>query len=186
MQVNIKKLSGELGIEIPDLLTRPIGKSMYAIVRKIIEQTGDSEVVELDFDGIRVIDPSFIDEFLVNLIFDSRKGDREYYLKLVNISEIGLMNIASVFSSYSGHGEMRIAVITDRLTESNNYFVGVLDGEERDVVDYLNINRTARADDIASFLEKDVERAETVLAGLHALRIVRKLRDGDRFVYVSL
>ena len=62
------------------------------------------------------------------------------------------MNIDSVFGSYHTYNERRIAVVTESLTAMNSYYIGTISNSERDVMDYLRINRIAALGDIAAFI----------------------------------
>src|SRR5208337_3274034 len=113
MVINILKTAKENGIKGPDLITRPMGRKMYSIVRDKLSHAGQGETVIIDFSGIKVIDSSFIDELIVKLINDSFVMD--FYIKLRNISPISEINIDSVFNSYSNYRDRRIAVVRDEL-----------------------------------------------------------------------
>jgi len=100
MVIAIKKKAEELKIKSPDLITRHMGRIMYNAIKAIVENIGDGETLVLDFDGIKVIDSSFIDEMIVKLIVDSKSAERAFYIKLKNISAIAETNIDLVFRSY--------------------------------------------------------------------------------------
>ncbi len=174
MIIEIKKIADELNVLIPDLITRHVGKNMYNDVKNILSGIVDGEVAELDFNTIRVIDPSFIDEFLVKLIIDSREADNIFYIKLSNISDIAEINIDSVFNSYNAFEKIRLVVITDRLMTNNSFYIGNLTEVERDIIGYLSINKIASTDEIADFLGRDVDSVLKMLNELHSLRIIRK------------
>ena len=174
MIIEIKKIADELNVIIPDLITRHVGKSMYNDVKNILSGIVNGEVAVLDFNTIRVIDPSFIDEFLVKLIIDSREADNIFYIKLSNISDIAEINIDSVFNSYYAFKKIKLVVITDRLMTNNSFYIGNLTEIERDIIGYLSINKIASTDEIADFLGRDVDSVLKMLNELHSLRIIRK------------
>ena len=186
MNIVIKKIADELNVQIPDLITRHVGKNMYFEFKEIIRDIVDGEVAVLDFSGIRVIDPSFIDEFLVKLIIDSREAKSIFYIKLSNISDIAEINIGSVFNSYYSFRKMKMAVITDRLMSNNSFYIGKLTEVERDIIGYLNINRIAASGEIADFLGRDEESASKILDELHAIRIIRKEKISNTVSYLSV
>lgn len=186
MNIVIKKIADELNVQIPDLITRHVGKNMYYEFKEIIRDIVDGEVAVLDFSNIRVIDPSFIDEFLVKLIIDSRESSSIFYIKLSNISDIAEINIDSVFNSYYSFKKMKMVVSTDRLMTNNSFYIGNLTEVERDIIGYLNINRIAASDEIADFLGRDEESASKILNELHAIRIIRKEKTGNKVSYLSV
>ena len=75
MVINIRKKADELKIKGPDLLTRPVGRLMYQSIRGMLEHIREGETLVLDFQNIKVIDSSFIDEMIVRLVIDSRNGE---------------------------------------------------------------------------------------------------------------
>lgn len=186
MNIVIKKIADVLDVQIPDLITRHVGKNMYFEFKEIIRDIVDGEVAVLDFSGIRVIDPSFIDEFLVKLIIDSREAKSIFYIKLSNISDIAEINIGSVFNSYYSFRKIKMAVITDRLMSNNSFYIGKLTEVERDIIGYLNINRIAASGEIADFLGRDEESASKILDELHAIRIIRKEKISNTVSYLSV
>ena len=111
----------------------------------------DGETLVLDFDGIKVIDSSFIDEMIVKLIVDSKTAGRAFYIKLKNISAIAETNIDLVFRSYSNYKNKKIVVITENICQNNVFFIGPLSDRERDVVEFLRVNKSITIDDIVTF-----------------------------------
>lgn len=152
MVINIYKKSKELKLKTPDLLTRHVGRVMYDSIKKTVDAINDSEVLVLDFSGIKVIDSSFIDEMLVRLILDSRGSDRPFFIRLKNISEIAEINIDLVFRSYSNYKNKKIVVITENICQNNVFFIGPLSDRERDILAYLRVNKSITVDDVAAFI----------------------------------
>lgn len=175
MVIQIKNTARDLKIRLPDLITRPVGRRMYEKTRKNMAHVTDGEVVLVDFTGVQVIDSSFIDEFLLRLIEDSREAAPVFFVKLANITPIIEMNIDSVFGSYHTYNERRIAVVTESLTAMNSYYIGTISDSERDVMDYLRINRIAALGDIAAFIGMREEDAAPLVEELYALRVVRRV-----------
>ncbi len=180
MVVDISKIAKGCKIKLPDLVTRPVGRKLYAAVNEKLAFTGKGETVILDFTGIKVVDSSCIDELLVKLINDSVLMD--FYIKLRNISPITEINIDSVFSSYSNYKENRIAVIRDEIGRNNKFYIGPLTEAERDVIDYLRINHRANVEDLASFSGMDRTGAAALVDGLSAIRVVK--RDDRDFISI--
>lgn len=184
MIIEIKKIARDIQVKTPDLITRPIGRKMYEKVTALMAPVGEGEVVVIDFAGIRVLDSSFIDEFLVRLITDARSG-APFFLKLRNISPIAENNIDAVFYSYYTYNSDKIAVTSDTLTSKNCYHFGILSEEERDLLDYLRVNKRARIGDLSSFAGKEPEEIRNLMEGLFTLRLARK-EEGMECWYLSV
>lgn len=179
MVIRIKNIARDLKIRLPDLITRSVGRRIYERARKNMSHLTDGEVVLVDFAGIQVIDSSFVDEFLLRMIEDSRGPGITFFIKLANITPIMETNIDSVFSSYRAYNDSRIAVVTESLTGSNAYYIGGLTEAERDVLDYLRINKAAHVADIASLIAKEEPEAMELLESLYALRLARRGPAGE-------
>jgi hypothetical protein len=54
VEISIQKISNKLKIDIPDLITRPVGKRIYKQVAKSLENINLDEVVVIDFGSILV------------------------------------------------------------------------------------------------------------------------------------
>ena len=171
MIVDVAKIAKEIKVKLPDLITRPVGRIMYAATVKKLSIIGEGETVVLDFTGIKVIDSSFIDEYIVRLILDSR--ERDFYLKLRNISPMSEINIDSVFNSYSNYKETRIAVAREEIGINNRFYIGPLVDKENDIMDYLRINLNAGIDDISRFSGIEFDALKGLLEELTALRVIR-------------
>jgi len=170
MIIKIEKVAKEARVKLPDLITRPVGRKMYEKTRLKIEDAGKDEVVVLDFDNIKVIDSSFIDEFIVRLIGDS--VEKEYYLKLTNISNVGEINIDSVFQSHSKYSK-RIGIAKENFGGNNRYYLGPLADFENDIIDYLRINKHATLDDISKFSGLSIAESEKTMNELVDLKLIR-------------
>lgn len=171
MIIDVAKIAREVKVKLPDLITRPVGRIMYAATVEKLSIIG-AETVVLDFGAVKVIDSSFIDEYIVKLILDSREKD--FYLKLRNISPISEINIDSVFNSYSNYKEKRIAVAREEIGRNNRFYIGPLIEEESDIMDYLRININAGIEDICRFSGMDFKILKNILEELSILRVIRR------------
>jgi len=176
MIIDIARVAKGCKIKLPDLITRPVGRKLYAAVLEKLSFAGKGETVLLDFEGIKVIDSSCVDELLVKLIHES--WEKDFYIKLRNISAISEINIDSVFNSYSNYKEKRIAVVRDELGVNNKYYIGPLSEAERDIIDYLKINHRANVYDISSFSGMESGMAAEITDGLASIRVLKK-ENGD-------
>jgi len=181
MVITIKKKAEELKIKTPDLITRHMGRIMYDSIRDLVENISDGETLVLDFDGIKVIDSSFIDEMIVKLILDSKTASRAFYIKLKNISAIAETNIDLVFRSYSNYKNKKIVVITENICQNNVFFIGPLSDQERDVVEFLRVNRSINIDDIMKFTGRPKDEVKKTMEDLDLMRAVKKQESGVYF-----
>jgi hypothetical protein len=60
MKIEIKKF-GEI------LTSRTEGREAYLVSRAYLKPSSDDEAIELDFDGVKVLTPSWADEFISGL-----------------------------------------------------------------------------------------------------------------------
>jgi 6-pyruvoyl-tetrahydropterin synthase len=178
MIVNVAKKAEELHLNLPDLVTRPTGRAMYELIRKIAGKMSDNETLLLDFTGIKVIDSSFIDEMLVRLLVDSAASPRPFYVKLRNFSHIAEINIDLVLRSYSNYKNKKIVVITENICHNNAFFIGPLPDGEKDVVGFIRINKSATIEEVADFSGMPAREARKMLEGLFAMRAVKKDNEG--------
>jgi len=176
MIINVAKLAREAKIKLPDLITRPVGRIMYGKMKEKLSIAGDGETVVLDFENIKVIDSSFIDEFLVKLIADAENSD--IYIKVKNISAVSEINIDSVFNSYSNYKSGRLAVIREELGKNNRYYIGPLTENESDIIDYLKLNHHAGIEEMSRFCGMETGIIKMILEDLTRLRLIRR-NNGD-------
>jgi hypothetical protein len=178
MVISIRKKANELKQKGPDLITRPVGRLMYQSIRAMLEHIREGETLLLDFQGVKVIDSSFIDEMIVRLVLDSRSEKVPFYVKLKNISEIAEINIDMVFRSYSNYKNKKIVVITENICQNNVFFIGPLSDRERDIVEFLRINKSITLDDIVRFSGIQRDEVTGIMDGLDALGVVKKQDNG--------
>lgn len=176
MIIKINKTAEVLKLKMPDLITRHVGRSMYDSIKKLVGNINDGETLVLDFEGIKVIDSSFIDEMVVRLILDSMTSKPAFYIKLKNISEIAEINIDLVFRSYSNYKNKKIVVITENICQNNVFFIGPLSDQERDVVEFVRVNKSITADDVVNFAGLPREQVLKIMDELDALRVVKSIK----------
>jgi len=181
MVISIRKKADELKQKGPDLLTRPVGRLMYQSIRAMLEHIREGETLVLDFQNIKVIDSSFIDEMIVRLVLDSRNGEIPFYVKLKNISEIAEINIDMVFRSYSNYKNKKIVVITENICQNNVFYIGPLSDQERDVVEFLRVNKSITLDDIIKFSGRPKDEVKKTMEDLDSMRVVKKQESGVFF-----
>ena len=176
----IKELAKQLKYKSPDLITRPIGRDMYSLIIKKIKNVNEGETIIIDFEEIKVIDSSFIDECLIKLLIDSVDSEKPFYIKFKNITNVAEANIAAIIGSYSIYAKKRLVLITDEIRSNNSFFIGELQLEEKDLFDYVRINSIVSLEDLEQFTKKDSKEILPLIEKLFSLRIIRKI---DRFTY---
>lgn len=173
MVIEIIKLKNKMKINLNDLITRPLGERFYKKVSNMIDNASENEVVLLDFEGINVADPSFLDEFVVKIIRESRMDEKPYFVKLKNFSESTSLNLKSVIESYEKYNNSRIAVATEEIIENSNHCIGNVTEIENEIISFLRINKSRSLNEIADFIEEPIEDAERILHGLVKIGLVR-------------
>ncbi|TFH41356.1 MAG: hypothetical protein E4G96_05655 [Chrysiogenales bacterium] len=181
MVIYLKKKAEELKIKTPDLITRHMGRLMYTSVEGLVGKVNEGETLLMDFEGIKVIDSSFIDEFIVRMILDSMALGRVFHVKLRNISEISEMNIDLVLRSYSSYKNKKIVVITENICQNNVFFIGPLSDREREIIEYIRVNRSVQLGDVVAFTGRPREEVAKTMEDCYTMRIVKKGEKGEFF-----
>lgn len=73
------------------LVSRPAGKEAYLAFQPVLREIKGSESVEVDFDGVNVLTPSWADEFLTPL--KEQFGGRIHYEHTENPSVKATLDI---------------------------------------------------------------------------------------------
>ncbi|MBN2077649.1 MAG: STAS-like domain-containing protein [Spirochaetes bacterium] len=183
MVIKVKKKAEEMKLKSPDLITRHMGREIYGAVSSLVGSMGDGETLVLDFEGVKVIDSSFVDEFIVRLILESRRLEPLFYVKLKNISEISEMNIDMVLRSHSKYKNKKIVVITENICQNNAFFIGPLSDREREFIEFIRVNRSLTTGDVARFTGCSRDDVEKMMEDCHSMRIVKK---DDRGIYSAV
>lgn len=84
MKIEIKKF-GEL------LTSRPAGREAFLVMRSYLKPADDREPIELDFEGVKVMTPSWLDEVLTGL--RETYGDRVQCLPSQNQTVIESLKV---------------------------------------------------------------------------------------------
>ncbi len=183
MIIEIKKIGKNLKITSPDLITRPTGKKFFLKIMERLEDVHAGEVVMLDFSGIKVVDASFIDECIIRLLKESQREDIPFYVKLENVSGSIESSIEFVIRSYFSTNDEKMAVAIDRMGRSQGHYIGLLSGSEKDIVDFLMVNRHVPADEIAAYTGMPVAETGKILDLLYHIRLIRKNLENGTYYY---
>lgn len=162
-----------------DLLTRPVGKKYYQSAEKKISSAMNGEVVILDFADIKVIDPSFADEFVINIVKLSHSKD--FYVRLRNLTKSAQSNISAIIDSYTDFAKKDYAVAVEDLLDNGTHFLGNIGLQEKEIAEFLRINKTASTKAISDNFSFTESKTVNCLKTLEKLRIVRTDETGKYF-----
>lgn len=182
MNIELRTIAKQNKVSLPDLLTRPVGRTFYGAARKKISRAGQGETVVCDFEGVQVIDPSFVDEFVIMLLKNATEGANDYYVRVKNVSKSAELNIRSVMDSYRTYGERRFALLTEDLTSENTHVIGDLSSGEKDIIELLRINKSVTVPVVSHSLNVGESESREMLDQLINLRIVKA--NGNGFTLV--
>ena len=177
MIIKLKELAKNAKIPESDLITRPVGKSIYNKVIENIKHISEGETIIIDFENIQVIDFSFVDEFIIKLIDDAKNKDKKFYIKLKNVSEIAQKNIEAVIKSYSEYGK-KILAITDDLSINNTFYLGNMNENENNVFNSIRRNNYSTLEDIKFVTRMDIEDLAESLSSLIDCNCIKLDSDG--------
>ncbi|MDA3899376.1 MAG: DUF4325 domain-containing protein [Spirochaetes bacterium] len=182
MLLSIEKMAKSMKVDLPDLITRPTGRRFYEnAIKKLVNVSAD-ETVLCDFSGVEVIDPSFVDEFIVKLIKFSKTGEKPFFIRLKNFSHMVEDNIRSVFQSYCEFSNKKFSVITEDITIDNSHVIGIISEVERDIVEIIRINGTMSSIALSEYLHREKPETELILEEMYSDRLIKK--DNSRFTIV--
>jgi len=180
MTILVKDLiSKKGGKTTSDLLTRPVGKKYYQSAEKKLSSAMKGEVVILDFQDIKVIDPSFADEFVINIVKMSHSKD--FYIRLRNLTKSAQNNISSIIDSYTAFANKDYAVAVEELLDNGSHFLGNIGLHEKEIAEFLRINKTASTKAISDNFSFSESKTENFLKTLESLRIIRTDDTGKYF-----
>lgn len=181
MVIEIKKLTTSVAVtrRSTDLFTRYVGKLLFQKIQAKIKHLSEHEVVVIDFNGIRSVDASFVDECIVPLLDLSQTNTIPFYIKLINITD----NVEYMVQQVVGaaHEQKRYIVMTDSLCKNGSHALGAISEMEKDIIEYCVINKQATSTDIASFLHVSESEAHDSLMRLYKMRAVRKIHADNVF-----
>ncbi len=175
MIINIAKISRQVSVKGPDLITRPVGRSVYEKITEKIMSVGNSETVILDFEGFKVLDSSFIDEAIVKLQLDAINGSKNIYIKISNISKMAELNIESVINSYESFKQKKIVVLTEDICSNNKFYIGNLTVEEENIINLLRINKICSVNDFESVTQLYGDELAELIKGIIFLRLIKQV-----------
>jgi len=186
MIFKIEKLAKEIGVFEQDLITRVVGKDLYNKVSEKLDIIQEDELLIIDFDLIKVVDSSFIDEFFIKIL-EKAFNEKNFFIKLKNINKILESNIDIVMQSYSKYNRNRVLITTDNICSNNNFYIGKLNKNEKNIFEYIRINKNAKFDDLLKLIDSQIEdHEESIKSNLNSLIEMKMIRVVDNKIYSSL
>jgi hypothetical protein len=182
MVISLKNIASQNDISLPDLLTRPVGRAMFAFAEKKLQKISNGETVVCDFDGVEVIDPSFVDEFVIRLLKIDTLDDKTFFVRVKNISKSAELNIKSVLDSYLTYGSQRYALLSEELTSNNSHVIGELNSIEHDIIELIRINSHVTLKSVIELLNINEETGNRALSELCRLGLVKNLDNSYMLV----
>ncbi|WP_219210493.1 hypothetical protein [Paenibacillus sp. S150] len=160
------------------LVTRPLGMQMRDELIQIILKS-DSNIIGLDFEGVKIIDYSGADEVIVRLVsrlINKELGDRFIFLK--NLEPIHRDNIRAAFQLYKKHGMLEL-----RDDGTLNY-IGNIKPMLIDVLHKVYNDNVQTARQLADMTESEINLTGTKLLQLYQERLIMRkeeiLSEGGR------
>jgi ribosomal protein S13 len=176
MVIKLKEFAKNVKISESDLITRPVGKLIYNKFIENVKNISEGETVIIDFTNIKVIDFSFVDEFIINLIDYAKKG-KKFYIKLKNVSKIAQKNIEAVIKSYAEYNK-KVLVITESLSIKNTFYLGDMSENENKVFNSIRINNYSTQEDLKLITQMDIKDLSESLSNLLDFNCIKLDSDG--------
>ena len=171
----------------PDLLTKEFGQKAYKILRQVLLETQSGEVLELNFEGIHVMDSSFAGASVIRLLRELVAGEYgERYVVLTNISSSTEENIHLTIVGYGL--KLGIQVVE---SESAYRLLGQIEPNLVETLDLINQKKILTARQLADRNpDLAINTASNRLKKLFDLRQVRREERidsvGKQHIYHSL
>jgi hypothetical protein len=176
MRIALRELQSRAGLEGQDLVTRPPGKAMIAALRAQLRGMKSGEPLILEFSGIRVMDVSFADEFLVPLL---REGNSAMAVCLEGPGQEALENIDA---------RLKMVDLCCLVKSGEAYrVVGALDPVLHKVFAWLTDRKGATARDLSGKFHLSINAASNHLRRLYDRRTIMReeqmTKEGRQFIY---
>lgn len=165
----LRSLFDVLGFEGQDLLLRSYGKQSFPVIEKALLDTKEGESLTLEFDGISVMDTSFADETIVEILVSltqGKYGDR--FLILKDPSSATLDNLEGTIA----RRKAKVALLI-----SQNYQIQILGHIEPNLFQAWKLaksNAGITARQLSDMLNLEINTASTRLAKLYKARLLRR------------
>ncbi len=172
------------------LVTRAYGRRFLAELDIVLREAPPEAVVFLDFDGVEIMDASFVDEVFSTVASrNARRIGSRYYLLLQRLSSHLLENLAITLSSRPQREPgLRNCVLPYVDPEGQVKLVGKAEGHVYETFDLLRSRRQLSARDVADAFGLEVHAASVRLKVLHDLCLATRTEEhevyGKQFIYL--
>lgn len=182
----LRSLFNVLGLDGQDLLLRSYGSKAFPVIEKALLDTKDGESLTLEFDGISVMDTSFADETIVELLVRLTRGvygDR--FLILKDPSPATIDNLEGTIARRKAKVGLKIALLI--LQNQQIKVVGHLEPNLFQAWKLAKVNAGITARQVSDMLKLEINTASTRLAKLYKLRLLSRNEElnasGRQHVY---
>jgi len=165
-------LSESLPGNYSDLVTRPTGVLVRAVIEQRLAGLADGTVAFLDFSHIRVLDRSCADEILSKLMIPltADHPPRDGYVVLHGLDEYHLETIEAVLETH------QLALVV-QLPSMEARLVGAVTDEERRCWEQVMRQGEVIADAVAEQMGMPCEACQEMLEGLARRRLLKRVAN---------
>ncbi len=172
------------------LVTRTYGRRFLASLDAVLCEMPTETVIVLDFDGVEIMDASFVDEvFSMLAARHSKRIGLQRYLLLRKLSPHLLENLDITLSSRPQREPgLRNCILPFVTPEGQVDIVGKAEGHVRETFDLLRTRRHLSAREVADVFGLEIHAASVRLKVLHDLRLAVRTEKpelhGKQFIYL--
>ena len=171
------------------LVTRAYGRHFLAVLDTELSKLPAETIIVLDFDGVEIMDASFVDEVFSTLAArHSKRTGLQSCLLLRMLSPHLLENLEITLSSRPQRKSgLRNCALPFINAEGEIRLVGKAEGHVRETFDLLCVRRCLCPRDVADVFGLEVHAASVRLKALYDLRLATRTEEpelhGKQFIY---
>ncbi len=191
LDILVRALAETAGITTGGVLvTRAYGRLFLAELDIVLHKVPIETVVLLDFDGVEIMDASFVDEvFSTVAARNAKRVGLRHYLLLQRLSSHLLENLDITLSSRPQRERgLRNCVLPFVDPEGQVKLVGKAEGHVYETFDLLRTRRRLNARDVADAFDVEIHAASVRLKVLHDLCLATRTEKhevhGKQFIYL--
>lgn len=162
-KLNIAEVARKIGLK--DVLTfRPLGKEAKAIIISEVEALEADDLIEMNFDGIRTCDVSFVDEMIIEVKLYI-KNKNNVLLFLTNLSDDIFDNLEAALALREQKSKIKTQIL---IKKYNSYdFAGALEQNLKETFNQLVSRNEITARDIAASFKLEINSASNRLKKIY-------------------
>jgi len=162
-----------LGTDSEYFITRDLGRKAFRFFEQELEKTPVGDTLIIDSQGVVLMDGSFFDETVLNLVenlvTENKYGQR--YLLLTNVSEDSLTNLDGAIS----RRKLKVAVPVKN--EEVWRFIGALEPNLDEAAKLLMSEKELTARAVADRFKIGISSASNRLRRLNELRLAKRIEE---------